>query len=814
MINVSDKTVRAYTEYGCKKNITITFPGENIPAITNQNLQEESMKVIYGICQEDTLQTGGCNSSMFEITTFGILRDLTNKNIIVSLSVKDENYKGEWNYDADYSEGDIVKFDGFYYQYLFTPSQEDSGEKKRINVPFSDWEINEQKTQYNLSGRSPERLKGFRIDSNKEWPEGIIFKVKTWYNGGGYYWTKTIDNNNLNSDILFPLIDPYGSEGDLLGWFAEITYTGENVDEIYQWVESLRISSLTSIPVNKMYPVFLHDCCKRLYGYIDTSNVDDFIIFRGKIDCYERQSDPRYRTLVAYDKMYSLSSVNVQNWINTVDSNGKGYIEKYNYRGEWEYNVKTYKAGDTVRVMEEQINNPPAVAYYHYKKNMDVKLFQNLTPKEVANNIYPPSAGSAITTDGSYYIEKLTSYYPNRPTVKTLRNNLCKYLGIEQEEVNLPLDNMQLTIGEFKEAVSARQLLTWICNLNMVFGYIVPETGKLRYVFINKQKKQIVEDSNYIGDYSKEGAYEVGNIVSLTEHNFKTYYKNVLPLSNKAPSSYVETNIKNRFVTPVKGIRYFPPTPKGDNWYLRFEFDEVLAQELGIVVGVQPYRGDGGISLRTSGNVFLNSVFSGNQSFTIYIGENVTDEFWESFKVLMYTADGESAYNFEPDDPMLYDFWEKCNLLYHPSGRINLSHIYEYNNVNINDISCKNTGYRVVDTSDKVIFGSGDILTKGELNITYSPLYSKWKSAGQLYIDVNENVGQAQKYFTIEYTPYKITLLGLPFLEVGDYVCFDIMEWVEDENWNPVERVITVNSIVFYKEMSGINALMDEYEAR
>ena len=46
MINVNEDTIRAYTEYGCKKNITISFPDNpEIAAITNKNLQEESMKV-------------------------------------------------------------------------------------------------------------------------------------------------------------------------------------------------------------------------------------------------------------------------------------------------------------------------------------------------------------------------------------------------------------------------------------------------------------------------------------------------------------------------------------------------------------------------------------------------------------------------------------------------------------------------------------------------------------------------------------------------------------------------------------------------
>lgn len=815
MINVNEETIKAYTEYGCRKNITIFFPDNpSIPAITNKNLQEESMKIIEGICEENTLQVGGCNSTQFEITTFDIQEDITNKNIVVSLSARDDNYKGEWNYDEEYSKGDIVKFNNSYYEYFSTPPSDDRGKLKRINVPPSEWTVSSDKKTYRTKFFTPDNFIGIRIDSSSI-PDGVTFKIRTKYVDAGYYYVFTIDNNMLNKNRIFPKINTQEPKTALLGWYGEIVYDGDDVNGINEWVQSLNVYSLTYIPVNKLYPTLLSEYCEEIYGYIDTSDVKDFTLFRGKVYSFEKQTDPRYRTLVAYDKMYELENISIKEWINTLDASGKGYIEKYHYRGEWKYAVKDYKAGDVVYRVED--NN---MVYYHYKKDMDVNLFQNLLPGDVANNIYPPNAGVGVTINGDCYIEKLSSYYPNRPTVKTLRTSLCHYLKIQEENVTLPLDNMTLTIGKFEENTSARQLFEWICNLNMVFGYIDPRTETFRYIFINKEKKIPEEDSNYKGKFNyttlanNEVAYKVGDVVSIVEYNQTYYYRNKISLSQKVPTSYTELDIKNIFMNVARGVRYRSPKKRGDDWYIHFDFDKELAQELDVTISVSQYKSRGKqIVLKLPGDVYLPSLIGDEVLYTIMVN-NVNDEFWETFQVTLYVANGLAASKYPPQVEEVSDFWEKCNALYHPSGQINLSSLYENDSAVIKDNEFRAIGYNIVDINNNVIEGADDNLDSRYLNIIYSPLYNKWKSTRQLYIDVNENVGYAGRYFTIEYTPFTLSLLGLPFLEPGDYVCFDVIEWSTDENDNPVQTIKTVESIILCRELSGINALTDNYEAR
>ena len=107
---------------------------------------------------------------------------------------------------------------------------------------------------------------------------------------------------------------------------------------------------------------------------------------------------------------------------------------------------------------------------------------------------------------------------------------------------------------------------------------------------------------------------------------------------------------------------------------------------------------------------------------------------------------------------------------------------------------------------------------KNNLAITYSPLYSSHKSSYQLLLDVANNVGKGwiepKIPFTIKFAPFKAKSLGLPFLELGDYVTFDVDKWSSDADGNPVITRQNVQSIIFNKTMSGINALSDEYEAK
>ena len=97
MLNVNEDTIRAYTEHNVPKKLTITFPNNaNLTPITNANIQEESMSLTGSLCSDSNLMLQGCISTQFNLTTFDYDTDITGQDIIATLSVKDDSYKGEW----------------------------------------------------------------------------------------------------------------------------------------------------------------------------------------------------------------------------------------------------------------------------------------------------------------------------------------------------------------------------------------------------------------------------------------------------------------------------------------------------------------------------------------------------------------------------------------------------------------------------------------------------------------------------------------------------------------------------------------------
>ena len=146
---------------------------------------------------------------------------------------------------------------------------------------------------------------------------------------------------------------------------------------------------------------------------------------------------------------------------------------------------------------------------------------------------------------------------------------------------------------------------------------------------------------------------------------------------------------------------------------------------------------------------------------------------------------------------------------------INITELYEQDSIELQDSLYVNNGWKVMDMNGTLLNGEDK---KNNLTITYSPLYSAHKSSYQLLLDVTNNVGKGwiepKIPFTIKFAPFKAKSLGLPFLELGDYVTFDVDKWSSDADGNPVITRQNVQSIIFNKTMSGINALSDEYEAK
>lgn len=813
MLNVNEDTIRAYTEQNVPKKLTITFPNNsNLTPITNANIQEESMSLTGSLCSDSNLMLQGCISTQFNLTTFDYDTDITGQDIIATLSVKDDSYKGEWVKGTNYKSGDIVKFDQEYYIYSDDVSDEKTENIKRTKVSSSYIVYNETDKKYNIFGREPDNFVGIRILTSEKVLDGVSMTIRCWYTGGPYYYV--IRDFNNKTDIIMPQHYPIGSNYPLKGWFAEISYSGTDTDAFKEFVSNLKIYELTNACKNELYPDELEEC-QRVYGYVDTSNTEDIIIFRGKVESFTRQAaDPRYSELIAYDKLHDYQEMSIQSWMNEVDDYGGGFVDPYSFQGEYKLNT-TYKKDQTVVYYSMHNGNIYKTAYYHFKQDFTDSEYQQCSIPTVASNNYGNDNDVTGRIKGSEYVELINKYYPNNPQLTSLRYSLFHLIGIDPKTVTLPMDELRLKIGPFNEDYSALQLLQWICNMNGVCGVIDQTTGEFDYKFVNSEKRTTTADSNYKGEFNSATEYSVGNVVKFTNsYGEESYYEKIVDKSTY-PSELLTADVS--FINPQEDVLFQTPDVMGNCYYIKFSFDDKLAEELGVEITVNKYSGQNlkTISLRRSGRVMLHDLDETGKSYYTIQVSNVNDEFLRTFNAVKYLSTGEFDSTWTPESEFFADCWKKKNKLYHPSGMINITELYEQDSIELQDSLYVNNGWKVMDMNGTLLNGENK---KNNLTITYSPLYSAHKSSYQLLLDVANNVGKGwiepKIPFTIKFAPFKAKSLGLPFLELGDYVTFDVDKWSSDADGNPVITRQNVQSIIFNKTMSGINALSDEYEAK
>ena len=82
-----------------------------------------------------------------------------------------------------------------------------------------------------------------------------------------------------------------------------------------------------------------------------------------------------------------------------------------------------------------------------------------------------------FNTDVSVWYESLS--FPI--TVKAMRDSLCQYIGIEQENTELLLDSLSISKTIQTEQISGLDILKAICEINGVFGHI-SRSGKMQYI--------------------------------------------------------------------------------------------------------------------------------------------------------------------------------------------------------------------------------------------------------------------------------------------------------------------------------------------
>ena len=188
-----------------------------------------------------------------------------------------------------------------------------------------------------------------------------------------------------------------------------------------------------------------------------------------------------------------------------------------------------------------------------------------------------------FNTDVAIWYESLS--FP--VTIKTMRDSLCDYIGIEQEKTSLLLDSLQIEKTIETQQISGLDILKAICEINGVFGHI-SRSGKMQYIQLQQTglypSETLFPDDNLfpseldrpyetITTYKQPARYEdyvVNGIDSLTiraekgdiganvgngmnpyaiEGNFLVYGKSSQELLNIAQS--LLPRIKGRIYRPV-----------------------------------------------------------------------------------------------------------------------------------------------------------------------------------------------------------------------------------------------------------------------
>lgn len=162
-------------------------------------------------------------------------------------------------------------------------------------------------------------------------------------------------------------------------------------------------------------------------------------------------------------------------------------------------------------------------------------------------------------------------------TQKELRDSLCTFVGVMQEDADLINDDIQIEKTIQPSTLNGRDFLRYICQINGVFGNI-NKSGRLRYISIPKSDDILSEVKIYQSAESEE--YSVpdidtvrireeegdigasssgdGNNVYIIEGNPLVY--------GKSTSELVE--IANRIKNVVSGLSYVPANivTNGDPW--------------------------------------------------------------------------------------------------------------------------------------------------------------------------------------------------------------------------------------------------------
>jgi uncharacterized protein YlzI (FlbEa/FlbD family) len=193
--------------------------------------------------------------------------------------------------------------------------------------------------------------------------------------------------------------------------------------------------------------------------------------------------------------------------------------------------------------------------------------------------------------------------------LKQFRSSLCTFVGMQQQAIILPLDDMEVTRSIDPSKLSGRDVMKSICEINGCFGQI-DNTGKFKYVFLGSSglypseelfpaddlypsemqgenlshlreatyedflvkgidKVQIRQEEGDVG-----AAYGLGTNTYTIQGNFLVYGKNAQELHNIAAT--VHENIGRKTYRPCKIVTQALPWVEPGDGIICYTSDDVI----------------------------------------------------------------------------------------------------------------------------------------------------------------------------------------------------------------------------------------------
>lgn len=155
----------------------------------------------------------------------------------------------------------------------------------------------------------------------------------------------------------------------------------------------------------------------------------------------------------------------------------------------------------TIYSMYDTLKNEPIEVYVKTDDTSEIPLFKGYVYSAITKRSNGKRKTEIIAYDALYTIgqKDVASWYQGLTfpiTIKNFRDSLFTYLGITQETVTLPNDNISIAKQYDPTVLQCLAVIKGLCQINGCFG-IMNRSGNFEYRFIEPDSQQMVISNDF-----------------------------------------------------------------------------------------------------------------------------------------------------------------------------------------------------------------------------------------------------------------------------------------------------------------------------